>query len=142
MRLENKVALITGGGTGVGAAVARLFTREGAKVVVTGRRPEPIETVAAEVGGVAVAGDTSDPAHAAAAMHAAVSTFGGLDVVVASAGMGIEGTVGDMDDEHWRRTIDVNLTGPMMITRAALFIASHCSAMNAAIPAKTNVPPR
>jgi meso-butanediol dehydrogenase/(S,S)-butanediol dehydrogenase/diacetyl reductase len=120
MRLENKVALITGGGTGVGAAVARLFTREGAKVVVTGRRPEPIEAVAADVGGVAVSGDTIDPAHADAAVDAAVSTFGGLDLVLASAGMGIEGTVGDIDDEHWRRTIDVNLTGPMMITRAAL----------------------
>jgi len=120
MRLENKVALITGGGSGVGAAVARLFAHEGAKVVVTGRRPEPIEAVAAEIAGVSVAGDTSDPAHATEAVAAAVSAFGGLDVVVASAGMGIEGSVGDMDDEHWRRTLDVNLTGPMMITRAAL----------------------
>jgi meso-butanediol dehydrogenase/(S,S)-butanediol dehydrogenase/diacetyl reductase len=120
MRLENKVALITGGGSGVGAAVARLFAREGAKVVVTGRRPEPIEAVAAEIAGVAEAGDTSDPAHATEAVAAAVSAFGGLDVVVASAGMGIEGSVGDMEDEHWRRTLDVNLTGPMMITRAAL----------------------
>ena len=120
MRLENKVALITGGGSGVGAAVARLFAHEGAKVVVTGRRREPIEAVAAEIAGVSVAGDTSDPAHASEAVAAAVSAFGCLDVVVASAGMGIEGSVGDMDDEHWRRTLDVNLTGPMMITRAAL----------------------
>jgi NAD(P)-dependent dehydrogenase (short-subunit alcohol dehydrogenase family) len=104
MRLENKVALITGGGTGVGAAAARLFAREGAKVVVTGRRPEPIAAVAAEVGGVSVAGDTSDPAHAAEAVAAALSAFGGLDVVVASAGIGIEASVGDMDDEDWRRT--------------------------------------
>jgi NAD(P)-dependent dehydrogenase (short-subunit alcohol dehydrogenase family) len=120
MRLENKVALITGGGTGVGAATARLFAREGAKVVLTGRRPEPIAAVAAEVGGVSVAGDTSDPAHAAEAVAAAVSNFDGLDVVVASAGVGIDAPVADMDDEGWRRVFDVNLTGPMMMTRAGL----------------------
>jgi NAD(P)-dependent dehydrogenase (short-subunit alcohol dehydrogenase family) len=51
---------------------------------------------------------------------AAVSAFGGLDVVVASAGVGIDAPVADMDDEGWRRVFDVNLTGPMMMTRAAL----------------------
>ena len=120
MRLENKVALITGGGTGIGAATARLFAREGAKVLVTGRRPEPIEAVAEETGGVAVPGDTSDPSHAAKAVAAAVSAFGGLDIVVACAGIGMGGSVGDMDDEDWRRTFDANLTGPMVMTRAAL----------------------
>jgi meso-butanediol dehydrogenase / (S,S)-butanediol dehydrogenase / diacetyl reductase len=120
MRLEGKVALITGGGTGVGAAVARLFAREGAKVVVTGRRPEPIAAVAEEVGGVAVPGDTSDPAHASQAVAAAVTAFGGLDIVVACAGISIDQAVGDLDDEQWHRTLDVNLTGPMLMTRAAL----------------------
>lgn len=120
MRLANKVALISGGGSGIGAATARLFAREGAKVVVTGRRPGPIEAVAAEVAGVAVAGDTIDPAHAAEAVATAVSSFGGLDVVVANAGVGFGGSVGDVNDEHWQRTLDVNLTGPMVLTRAAL----------------------
>jgi NAD(P)-dependent dehydrogenase (short-subunit alcohol dehydrogenase family) len=120
MRLEKKVAIITGGGSGIGAAAARLFAREGAKIVVTGRRPEPIAAMAAEVGGVAVAGDTSDPAHVAEAIAAAVSTFGGIDVIVTSAGGGHEGSVGDIDDEHWRRTFDTNLNGPMMLVRAAL----------------------
>jgi len=120
MRLENEVAIITGGGSGIGAAVARLFAREGAKIVVTGRRPEPIAEVAAEIGGVAVAGDTSDPAHVAEAVAAAVSAFGGIDVVVTSAGGGAEGAVGEIDDEGWRRTFDTNLNGPMMLTRAAL----------------------
>ena len=120
MRLDDKVALITGGGSGIGATVARLFAREGARIVVTGRRPGPIEAVAAEVGGVAVAGDTGDPAHAAEAVVTAVSAFGGIDVIVTSAGGGFEGSVGDIDDEHWRRTFDTNLNGPMMLSRAAL----------------------
>ena len=120
MRLEDKIAIITGGGSGIGAATARLFAREGAKVVVTGRRPEPIEAVAAEIGGIAIAGDTGDPAHAAEIVAAAVSNFGGIDVLVTSAGGGFGGSVGDVDDEHWRRTFDTNLNGPMMLTRAAL----------------------
>ncbi len=120
MRLDGKVALISGGGTGIGAATARLFAREGASVVVTGRRPEPIEAVAAEVKGLAVAGDTTDPSHATEAVAAAVATFGGLDVLVANAGIGFGGSVGDVTDDHWQRTLDVNLTGPMVLTRAAV----------------------
>ena len=120
MRLENKVAIITGGGTGIGAATARLFAREEAKVVVTGRRPEPIAAVATEVGGVAVAGDTGDSRHATEVVTAAMTNFGGIDVVVTSAGGGAGGSVGDIDDEGWRRTFDTNLHGPMMLVRAAL----------------------
>jgi meso-butanediol dehydrogenase/(S,S)-butanediol dehydrogenase/diacetyl reductase len=120
MRLDNKVALITGGGSGVGAATARLFAAEGAKVVVTGRRPDPLEAVAKEVGGVAVAGDTSDPAHVAEAVAACVSEYGGIDVIVACAGGAFGGAVKDLKDEDWRKTFDVNLNGPMMLSRAAL----------------------
>ena len=124
MRLSGKVALISGGGTGIGAATAHRFAAEGAMVVVTGRRSEPLAVVADEVGGRAVPGDTSDPAHAAEAVATAVDTFGGLDIVVASAGIdlggGVSGSAGDVDDERWQRTLDVNLTGPLVLTRAAL----------------------
>lgn len=124
MRLAGKVALISGGGSGIGAATARRFAAEGAQVVVTGRRPAPITAVADEVGGRAVSGDTSDPAHAATAVAAAVDTFGGLDIVVASAGIdvggGDGGAAGEIDDERWQRTLDVNLTGPLVLVRAAL----------------------
>ncbi|MEO8105798.1 MAG: SDR family oxidoreductase [Actinomycetes bacterium] len=120
MRLENKVALITGGGTGIGAATARLFAAEGAKVVLTGRRPGPLTSVAAEVNGLAVPGDTTDPDHIAEATAAAISAYGGIDVVVASAGVGFVGAVGDMDVDVWRRTLDTNVNGPMLVTRAAL----------------------
>ena len=60
MRLDGKVAIVSGGGTGIGAATARRFAREGAKVVVTGRRGEPLEEVTAETGGRAVPGDAAD----------------------------------------------------------------------------------
>ncbi|HEY7401281.1 MAG TPA: glucose 1-dehydrogenase [Actinomycetota bacterium] len=119
-RLEGRVAIVSGGGTGIGAATARAFAREGAKVVVTGRRPEPIEAVAAEVEGLAVAGDAADPDHATETVRLAVSRFGGLDVVVANAASGYGGAAGDVDEERWRRTIDVNLTGPLLLVRAAL----------------------
>ena len=120
MRLTGKVAIISGGGTGIGAATARLFAREGAKVVVTGRRPEPLEAVAAETGGRAVPGDVTVPGQAETAVAAALEAFGGLDVVVANAGIGFGGAVADIDDERWQRTLDVNLTGAFRLTRAAI----------------------
>ena len=120
MRLEGKVAIVSGGGTGIGAATARLFAREGASVVVTGRRSEPIQGVASETAGVAVAGDIADPAHAADAVKTAVSTYGGLDIVVANAGIGLGGSAAETTDEQWQRTIETNLTGQFSLIRAAL----------------------
>jgi NAD(P)-dependent dehydrogenase (short-subunit alcohol dehydrogenase family) len=120
MGLEGKVALITGGSSGIGAATARRFAREGARVLVTGRRPEPLAAVAEEVGGVAIAGDTADPSHMNEAVLAAVDAYGGLDVLVTCAGVGTDGAVGDVADDEWRRTLDTNLTGPMVAARAVL----------------------
>jgi len=119
-RLTGKVALITGGGTGIGAAVARRFAKEGASVVVTGRRPGPIQTVAAEIGGVAVAGDTSDNVHVSAAVSTAVARFGGLDIVVANAAVSYEADVMTIEDDPWREMLAVNLSGVMKVCRAAL----------------------
>ena len=120
MRLDGKVALITGGGSGIGAATARLFAAEGADVVVTGRRAEPVSTVAESVGGIAVAGDTSDPDHVANVVAAATARFGGVDILVASAGIAPGGAIGDIEDDAWRSTFDTNLNGPMMMSRALL----------------------
>jgi meso-butanediol dehydrogenase / (S,S)-butanediol dehydrogenase / diacetyl reductase len=120
VRLEGKGAIVSGGGTGIGAATARSFAREGAKVVVTGRRTEPLESVAAETGGLPVPGDVTERGAAEAAVAAAVERFGGLDVVVANAGTGFGGTAGDVDDERWQRTLDVNVTGVLRLVRAAL----------------------
>jgi NAD(P)-dependent dehydrogenase (short-subunit alcohol dehydrogenase family) len=119
-RLDGKVAIVSGGGTGIGAATARRFAAEGAKVVVTGRRAEPLEAVAAEIDGRAVAGDTADGDHVRAAVAQARAAFGGLDVVVANAGVGFGGSAGEVDDERWERTLDVNVTGALRLVRAAL----------------------
>lgn len=119
-QLAGKVAVITGGGSGIGAAIARRFASEGARVVVTGRRREPIEDIATEVGGLAVVGDAADPAHAKQVIDATVAAFGGLDVVVANAGIDRPGSVVEVTDVDWHLTIDVNLTGPLMLLRAAI----------------------
>ena len=118
--LTGKVAVVTGGGSGIGAAIARRFAAEGARVVVTGRRREVIQEMAAELGGLAVAGDAADPAHAAEVVDATVAAFGGIDVVVANAGIDRPGSAVEVTDADWHRTIDVNLTGPLMLLRAAI----------------------
>ena len=120
MRLANRVAIVSGGGTGIGAATARLFAAEGALVAVTGRRARPLEAVAAEIGGLAVPGDGAEPGVAERVVAATVERFGGLDVIVANAGVGLGGSVGDVDDERWQRTLDVNLTAAMRLVRAGL----------------------
>jgi len=120
MRLEGKVAIVSGGGTGIGAATSRRFAREGANVVVTGRRAERLEEVAAETGCRVVVGDTADDHHVREAVAAAVDAFGGLDIVVANAGLGFGGAAVDVDDERWDRTLDVNVTGAFRLVRAAL----------------------
>ncbi|HJR99265.1 MAG TPA: SDR family oxidoreductase [Actinomycetota bacterium] len=120
MRLEGKVAVVTGGGTGIGAATARLFAAEGATVVVTGRREAPLRKVADAMGGLAITGDMADPEHPAAVVEETTRTFGGVDVVIANAGAGYPGNVAVVDDEGWQRTFDVNVTGPLRLVRASI----------------------
>lgn len=120
MRLQGKVAIVSGGGSGIGAATARRFAREGARVVVTGRRVEPIREVADEIDGRAVPGDTADPRHLGEAVDTARAAFGGLDVVVANAALGFGGAAVEVSDEHWERTLEVNVTGAFRLVRAAL----------------------
>jgi len=120
MGLDGKVAVISGGGSGIGAATARRFKAEGASVVVTGRRPEPIQAVASDIDGIAIAGDTADPDHARQAIDTAVEAYGGLDILVANHGTGWGGTPASITDEAWRFTLDANLTGALNLVRAAI----------------------
>ncbi len=119
-RLEGKVALITGGGTGIGAAVAARFAASGARVAVIGRRLAPLERIAAETGGLALAADTTREADCKAAVVATVERFGRLDVLVANAGVVFEGTVVEEALLQWNETLATNLTGVRCIAAAAI----------------------
>ncbi len=120
MRLEGKTALVTGGGTGIGAAIARRFTQEGANVVITGRRLEPLEAVAAQTGAVVCQGDAGDTEDVRRAVTTAVERFGGLDIAVPNAAAAQRGGVGDLNDEDWERTISSTLTSAFLVCRESL----------------------
>lgn len=120
MRLAGRVALVTGGGTGIGAAIARRLAAEGASVAVMGRRREPLEAVAAEVGGAACVGDATRTGDVRRAVAETIARFGGLNVLVASAGGEGGGAAADADDETWENGIRVNLTSALVAAREAL----------------------
>ncbi|MFI6849315.1 SDR family oxidoreductase [Kitasatospora sp. NBC_00085] len=117
---DQRVVVITGGGTGIGAATARLLRTEGHQVVISGRRPEPLERVARETGAIAHVSDTTDPEDVEALVETAVSTFGRLDGLVLNAGVGRGGSVGDVTLEDWELVMRTNVTGPFLLLRAAL----------------------
>lgn len=117
---HHKVALVTGGGTGIGAAVARRLAADGYRVTVTGRRAGPIEEVAAEIGGLAVVADTGDPTDAERAVAETVDAFGGLDGLVLNAGIGSPGSLLDAEPDGFLDTMRVNLVGAFLVGRAAI----------------------
>ena len=123
MDLRGKVALITGGGTGIGAAIARRFTKDGAKICITGRRQQLLEKVVdslPEGSAVAFAGDVSDIEDARQMVEAAVNFGGKLDVLVNNAGIDPPGSILEVDPELWKKVIDINLSGPFYMMKAAL----------------------
>ncbi len=112
--------LVTGGGTGIGAAIARRLASEGFSVCVSGRREAPLREVAEEIGGLAVGADAADPAQARRAVEAAAERFGRLDALVCNAGTGASGTVTEQTLERFNRVIATNLTGVFLSCQAAL----------------------
>lgn len=117
---ESRVVVVTGGGTGIGAATARQLRAAGHRVVVSGRRPEPLHRVAEETGALAHPADTGDPAEVAGLVEAATGAYGRIDGLVLNAGVGRSGAVGDLSDEDWDAVMRTNLTGPFLLLRAAL----------------------
>lgn len=117
---SHKVALVTGGGTGIGAAVARRLAGDGYAVAVTGRRAGPIEAVAAETGGLAIVADTGIAEDADRAVAETVARFGDLDALVCNAGVGGGGSLRDLDPAVWDDVLRTNLTGAFLMARAAI----------------------
>ncbi|MGE0881040.1 MAG: SDR family NAD(P)-dependent oxidoreductase [Acidimicrobiia bacterium] len=122
-QLDGKVAIITGGGTGLGAACARVFVREGAQVVLVGRRRDRLDETAAAFGDRAavVAGSVAEPSTAVDAVRVARERFGGVDILVNNAGIHAHpDLVHEIPIEEWHEFIDIDLTGPFLFTRAAI----------------------
>jgi len=125
MRLAGKVAIVTGGGSGIGRATAELFAREGARVVVADYQTHVgKETVAAieAAGGQAtfVAVDVSDSAQVEQMIQVALEVYGGIDILFNNAGVLLGGTVLDTDEQAWNRLMSINLTGVYLCSRAVL----------------------
>ncbi len=118
--LEGQSALVTGGGSGIGAATCLRMAEEGAKVAVLDRDPETAHRVAAEIGGLAFAADVSDHAQMRQTVADAVAELGALSVVFANAGIGSFGAVDEMDTAEWRKVLDVNLSGVFHTVRECL----------------------
>lgn len=120
MRFTNKTALITGGGTGIGAAVARRIWQEGGNIALVGRRPEPLRAVAEKIGGTIVAADAADGAAMRAAVEKVVETYGGLDILIANAGGHGVGPTVSMSDETWDLAVRLNLNTAFVSARESL----------------------
>jgi NAD(P)-dependent dehydrogenase (short-subunit alcohol dehydrogenase family) len=119
--LADRHALITGGGTGIGAAIAVALSAAGAAVSLVGRRQAPLQEVADNLDhATAIVADVTRETDAAAMMLAAREAHGPVDIVVANAGAAESAPAGRLDLAHWQRMIDVNLTGAFLTAKAAL----------------------
>jgi NAD(P)-dependent dehydrogenase (short-subunit alcohol dehydrogenase family) len=124
--LREKVAIVTGASSGIGHATARLFAKEGARIVVSARRQAELDALVAEIeeaGGeaIAVAGDVRDESLAKSLVDTAVGRFGGLDVAFNNAGTtGAMGSVFEISLADWRDTLDTNLTSAFLGARHQL----------------------
>src|SRR5262249_44753640 len=119
--LDNRHALITGGGTGIGAAIARALAGEGAAVSLAGRRKAPLDGVAVDLKrATIIIADVTREADCAALVPAARRANGPIDIVIANAGAAASTPIAKLGLAQWRSMIDVNLTGAFLTVKAAL----------------------
>ena len=119
--LARQVAVITGGGSGIGAATAKAMAKEGAEIAILDRDAEAAKAVAKKIGGKAlgIACDVTDPASVKAAFDQVVSKFGGVDIVVSNAGAAWQGTIGKVDDEILRKSFELNFWAHQSVAQNA-----------------------
>lgn len=120
---DDTVVLITGGGSGIGRAVARAFAEQGARIAISGRREEPLIETIADVPGdrvLVVAADVATAAGVDDLVEAVIARWGRIDVVIANAGLSEPGTVDDLDDVAWERMRSVNVDGLIRLARATV----------------------
>ena len=123
--LSNRVALVTGGGTGLGKACAEALVQAGATVVLTGRRVDVLEAAAANIGAEAVPGDVTDPASIAAVVDTLIERHQRLDILVNAAGINLRGDSFDYGVEDWDRVHAVNTRGLFFACQAAGKLMRH-----------------
>jgi NAD(P)-dependent dehydrogenase (short-subunit alcohol dehydrogenase family) len=116
----DKAALVTGGSSGIGLAIARMLRDEGYALTLVSRRPEKVEAAAADLGAHSVAADLGDPDGCARAVAEHQERHGRLDLLVNSAGIGIAGTVESLPAKHFDLTFGVNVRGLFLVTQAAI----------------------
>lgn len=138
MRLSGKVAIITGGGSGIGKAIAMAFVREGAKVVIAGRDGKKLEAAAREIGAdcLAVSADVSSAGSLKKLVSATLDRFRQINVLVNNAAVLLPGTAESLSEEDFDQTFDINVKGLWLMSRAVL---PHMRASNGGGGAIVNI---